>query len=82
MKQEVAASEQSVLSVVLSSDIERTNLLQREKELIRLQESAASSNAAVLQKIMDELAELHERMTIIGVDSAERWESLYLTPRF
>lgn len=73
VKQEVKASEQSVLSVVLEADIERTNLLRREKELLERQNNppAGGESSAELQKLMDELSELHERMTMIGVASAE-----------
>ena len=73
VKQEVRASEQSVLEVVLSADIERTNLIQREKELIMKQNQLGdNANAAEMQKLINEMAELHERMNLIGVESAER----------
>lgn len=71
VKQEVKASEQSVLSVVLEADIERTNLLRRERELVDKQTNSEALNTAELQQLMDELSELHERMSIIGVHSAE-----------
>jgi ATPase subunit of ABC transporter with duplicated ATPase domains len=39
VKQEVKSSEQSVLSVVLEADVERTSLLKKEKELLELQQT-------------------------------------------
>ena len=72
VKQEVRPSEQSVLSVVLSADVERTQLLSREKELAEKQRTMLGLDARQMQQLMDEMAELHERMNLIGVDSAER----------
>ena len=73
VKQEVRASEQSVLSVVLSADVERTMLLSREKQLSERQHSMTGLDAKEMQQLMNEMAELHERMILIGVDSAERF---------
>lgn len=71
VKQEVKASGQSVLSVVLEADIERTNLLAKERELVERQNNISEENTVELQQLMDEMRELAERMTLIGVHSAE-----------
>jgi ATPase subunit of ABC transporter with duplicated ATPase domains len=71
VKQEVASSSQSVLQVVLSADVERTALLDKEKELAEKLRSAPDEDATVQQSIMDEMADLSERMTQIGVHTAE-----------
>ena len=70
VKQEVKSSEDSVLSVVLQADIERTNLINKEKELIEKQ-NTIGDDSVQLQKLMNELSEINERMQLIGVDSAE-----------
>jgi hypothetical protein len=78
VKQEVASSSQSVLQVVLSADVERTSLLDKEKELaekLRL----ASDDATEQQAIMDEMADLSERMAQIGVTSAESRAAMILS---
>jgi len=86
VKQEVKASEESVLQVVLNSDVERAELLRREKDLLAKQQAmsasddSASETAATstsraeesqLQQIADELSEIYDRMSIIGAQSAE-----------
>ena len=85
VKQEVQASEQSVLEVVVASDIERANLIQREQSLLSRQkaisegvddeetaESAGGSNgASETEALMRELDEVYERMTQIGAATAE-----------
>ena len=78
MKQEVASSEQSVLQVVLSADVERNSLLEREKELAE-KLRVSSDNASEQQSIMDEMADLSERMTQIGVQNAEARAAMILS---
>ena len=70
VKQEVKSSELSVLQVVLSADVERNALLEKEKELAEKMR-ISTDNAADQQAIMDEMSELSERMTQIGVHTAE-----------
>jgi ATP-binding cassette subfamily F protein 3 len=50
VKQEVKSSDLSVLQVVLESDVERTNLIKREKELLELQQTT-SDDAVKQQKV-------------------------------
>ena len=71
VKQEVQSSEKSVLEVVLEADIERSNLLRKEKELMEKQQTISEDNVPQLQAVMNELSELYERMTQIGAHSAE-----------
>ena len=78
VKQEVQASAQSVLQVVLSADVERTALLDKEKELNE-KLRVSSDNAAEQQAIMDEMAELSERMQQIGVSTAESRAAMILS---
>ena len=78
MKQEVASSEQSVLQVVLSADVERNSLLEREKELAE-KLRVSSDNASEQQAIMDEMADLSERVTQIGVQNAEARAAMILS---
>ncbi len=78
VKQEVQASAQSVLQVVLSADVERTALLDREKELNE-KLRVPSDHAAEQQAIMDEMSELSERMQQIGVATAESRAAMILS---
>lgn len=78
VKQEVASSEQSVLQVVLSADVECNSLLEREKELAE-KLRVSSDNASEQQAIMDEMADLSERMTQIGVQNAEARAAMILS---
>lgn len=78
VKQEVQASAQSVLQVVLSADVERTALLDKEKELNE-KLRVSSDNAVEQQAIMDEMSELSERMQQIGVSSAESRAAMILS---
>jgi len=79
VKQEVAASEASVVEAVLSADVERTSLLQREKELLKRQENVLGSDgtedggggAEELDEITQELSDIYQRMDITGVRTAE-----------
>lgn len=71
VKQEVKSSSQSVLEVVLSADVERAALLQREKDLAEKQRLVSSEDSAAMQDIMNEMCELNERMQLIGVASSE-----------
>ena len=70
VKQEVQASEDSVIAVVMSSDVERNALFQKEKELNEKQQNLPDSETAKLQLILNELTEVHERMDQISVYTA------------
>lgn len=70
VKQEVKSSTMSVLQVVMESDVEAKALLNREKELLELQ-NTMESDAKAMEKLMHELADLNERMKLLNVDSAE-----------
>lgn len=78
VKQEVAASEQSVLQVVLSADVERNALLEREKYLAE-KLRVSTDDASEQQAIMDEMSELSERMIQIGVATAESRAAMILS---
>jgi ATP-binding cassette, subfamily F, member 3 len=67
---QVKSSEQSVLSVVLEADVERTSLIAKEKALLE-QQQAVGDEPGALQAIMDELTEVYERMQLIGAQTAE-----------
>ena len=72
VKQEVASSDKSVLQVVLESDVERTTLLKKEKELVEQQQSLGDeSSTREVEACNAELQELYERMGAIGVSTAE-----------
>jgi ATP-binding cassette subfamily F protein 3 len=72
VKQEVHPSEESVLEVVLAADVERAMLLSRAKELHERQNQLASHvTAEEIQQLMDSIREVHERMELIGTDTAE-----------
>lgn len=64
------SSEQSVLSVVLEADVERTSLIAKEKVLLEQQQTVGDEPGA-LQNIMDQLTEVYERMQLIGAQTAE-----------
>lgn len=70
VKQEVKSSASSVLQVVLESDVERNTLLAKEKDL-QNQLAEENGGSAALDKIMQELEEVNERLNIIGAHSAE-----------
>jgi ATP-binding cassette, subfamily F, member 3 len=70
VKQEVKASAMSVLEVVLSADVERNALLQREVELNEKLRNC-SDDAAEAQEILNAMSELNERMQQISVHTAE-----------
>jgi ATP-binding cassette subfamily F protein 3 len=69
VKQEVKSSEMTVLDVVLAADVERADLLRREKELIQLQQDC--NDAETHTQLSQELTLVYDRMTVISVDSAE-----------
>jgi len=73
VKQEVHSSGKSVLHTVLESDVERNTLLEREKQLLALQESdeLLAESGKSSEDIQDELTEVFERMDLIGASSAE-----------
>ncbi len=74
VKQEVSASDKSVLEVVLESDVERTTLLKKEKELLRQQRALGDSEdsaMADLEAVNAELETVYERMVSIGASTAE-----------
>ena len=68
------SSAQSVLSVVLESDVERTELLKRFQVVSAQQEKLSERTdtpPGEMEALLEELTELQERMEHIGVDSAE-----------
>ncbi|RYG69755.1 ATP-binding cassette domain-containing protein [archaeon] len=69
VKQEVKSSEKSVLQVVMEADVERNALLAREKELQQLVQAAGDSSQ--LQRLVNQMTELENRMSALGVHSAE-----------
>lgn len=87
VKQEVAASNDSVFNVVMGSDVERNMLLKREEELLAIQENLANGdsidNMAGLahnpEDIERELQDVYTRMEITGVKTAESRVSAILT---
>ena len=77
VKQEVKSSDQSVLEVVLAADVERTELLRREKELLQLQQN--TNEAAAHARLSIELASVYDRMSLISADAAEARASSILS---
>jgi ATP-binding cassette subfamily F protein 3 len=69
VKQEVKSSDMLVLEVVLAADVERTSLINKEMELLKLQQEC--DDPKELQQVMVDLAEISERMSIISVHTAE-----------
>jgi len=63
-EQEVQADEVSAIDAVLSADVERSNLLKKEKELVARQEAGDLS-------VQEELKKVYEDMEATGVASAE-----------
>ena len=67
VKQEVASSKKSVLQVVLESDVERSALLNKEKELMARQASFGEHTSVQEAEACNaELQELYVRMSAIG----------------
>ena len=84
VKQEVSSSEASVLEVVLASDVERTNLLNKEKQIIEQQKILSESESDlddthVMENLNAELQQTYERMEQIGVATAESRAAEILT---
>ena len=77
VKQEVRASERSVLDVVLAADVEREHLLAREKDLVARQQEC--SDPAEHAKLSEELAAVYDRLSLISADSAEARAASILT---
>ncbi len=73
VKQEVQSSAGSVLQTVLESDVERTKLLKREKEILLLQQQGSGEGASSdgNADLSVELAGIYERLEMIGSHSAE-----------
>jgi ATP-binding cassette subfamily F protein 3 len=70
VKQEVKSSEDTVLAVVLAADVERNELIQKEKELLDLQESL-STDSPEFATVVADLRKLYDRMSQIGSENAE-----------
>lgn len=79
VKQEVKSTDDTVLQVVLNSDVERNELLSREKELLRKQDGSNGKSIEDMQEIEMQLRQVYERMTQIGADDAEARASSILT---
>eukprot|EP00604_Paraphysomonas_vestita_P001674 CAMPEP_0174822380 /NCGR_PEP_ID=MMETSP1107-20130205/15307_1 /TAXON_ID=36770 /ORGANISM="Paraphysomonas vestita, Strain GFlagA" /LENGTH=618 /DNA_ID=CAMNT_0016041103 /DNA_START=103 /DNA_END=1956 /DNA_ORIENTATION=- len=77
VKQEVKTSEDTVLQVVLKADVERNDLLAREKDLLEKQDK--ENDATKFQQLSTELSQVYERMAQIGADSAEARAASILT---
>lgn len=72
VKQEVNATSDKVLHVVLAADVERAALLRKQKELQEMQNSlSVSATTAEIQQLMHTLQEVSERLDVIGAASAE-----------
>jgi len=69
VKQEVQSSDATVLNLVLNADVERTELLKREKLLLDQQQNMTDMKE--LERISEELKEVYERMEIIQTTNAE-----------
>jgi ATP-binding cassette subfamily F protein 3 len=67
----VKSSELSVLQVVLESDIERTQLMNRYQELLAKQDAMDESEMANNIDLLEELTVLQDRMDQIGAETAE-----------
>jgi ATP-binding cassette subfamily F protein 3 len=63
VKQEVQSSDDTVLTVVLNSDVERNQLLASEKRLLAEQDACPGSEMENMQRIEKELGQVYERMT-------------------
>lgn len=76
VKQEVAPSEDSVLSVVLTADIERTELLRQEASLLAQMELTRNAvgnkeeNLNIIQHLEGDLNELYLKMEQMGTQHA------------
>jgi ATP-binding cassette subfamily F protein 3 len=79
VKQEVQSSTDTVLTVVLNSDVERNNLIVQEKRLLAEQEACPGSEKDKFREIEKELSQVYERMTQIGADTAEARAASILT---
>lgn len=79
VKQEVQSSDETVLTVVLNSDVERNNLMANEKRLLAEQEACPGEDKDKFQQIERELGHVYERMTQIGADTAEARAASILT---
>lgn len=75
VRQEVMPSNDSVRSAVLKSDVERTQLLQFEHELLQKQQDLASigdaASLADIEAVEKTLADVYCRMEQIGAKTAE-----------
>ena len=68
VKQEVHSDSKTVLEAVLSSDVERMELIKREKEILAIQEEKGDDAP---EHLSAELTEIYERMDNIGAHTAE-----------
>eukprot|EP01039_Chlorochromonas_danica_P000241 gene241-259_t len=71
VKQEVKSSASSVLQVVLDADVERSALLAREVELQSELQNSSGDNTQEMQRLVDAMTDLQNRMAILGVHDAE-----------
>ncbi len=74
VKQEVSSSAKSVLQVVVESDVERSDLLNKEQALLAKQKSVADSETSStedMEELVQALNAVYDRMEQIGVASAE-----------
>jgi ATP-binding cassette, subfamily F, member 3 len=66
VKQEVQASEATVLQTVLASDVERNALLSQEAQLVERQQSIPETSVDELQSVLSDLSSIQERLEQIG----------------
>ncbi len=71
------SSSKSVVEVVLEADVERTQLLTRQKALIEKQQNI--DDVDEIQNILEQLNEVSERMNLIGVHTAEMRVTIILS---
>ncbi|CAM9838240.1 unnamed protein product [Ascophyllum nodosum] len=78
VRQEIKASEKTVIQVVIDSDVERLLLMKKEKEIIERQsrrdgghEDGGGDDAGKTAEDQSKLSEIYDRLTQIGAASAE-----------
>ena len=71
------SSSKSVLEVVLEADVERMQLLNRQRILTEQQQY--EDDPSNIQHISQELSDIYERMQLIGADTAESRAAVILS---
>ena len=80
VEQEARGSDESVLSAVIKADLER-EYLKKEEVTVRakIDSLGVLADASELDKLQQRLAQIYERLTFIGADSAESRATAILT---